>query len=246
MNLILKSFTLLLVFAVNFSYAQKNRFDVGIEGGPNLSTILNEESTNNYQLSILGSAGTFFQYNCKKTISFKTGLFYQQKGYQWKQDQIDLDDSSIGKGKFTSHLDYLTLPLLTKITFGKKINFFVNAGPYIGFLLQKTEQLKTSNPSNSYKYQDMQGTNRFDFGLTGGLGLGIPIKEKWLITIEARNYSGIMNIATNGTKLHTNTTDFNIGFAYKMGLRNPINETNDVSSKKDKPQIDIGIEGGPI
>lgn len=215
MTKLLKAFTLLLVFAGNFSHAQKNRFDVGIEGGPNLSFFIQKGAaySGNRTPTIFASTGITFQYNCKQVFSFRTGLSYQQKGYQ-------IPVYGQENAKSTSRFDYLTLPFLVRATFGKKVHFFLNMGPYIGVLFGKTDRLimddysPIGNEKKDYK--------PWDFGLAGGLGMAVPIKKHWLISLEARNYFGIVDIhnypGVNGYVL-TNTTDLNLGVAYKLGFR---------------------------
>lgn len=209
-----------------------NRYDWGIEGGPNYSTLIVKDYTyfeENIKPAIFGSGGFIFQYNTKKILSFKTGFSFQRKGYQFK-DLIftDMQGNYIGKGKSISTFDYITLPLLIKASFGKKVQFFVNAGPYAGFLLAQTNRGKVPGQDDHVTHNDFKYVNRWDFGFAGGIGVSIPIKEVWAISIEARNYSGILNINKigvemqiqgNGSKQYTNTTDLRVGVVYKLGFR---------------------------
>lgn len=206
-------------------HAQTNRYDWGIEGGPNLSTF---RVVNNLFLdpkpAIFGSGGFIFQYNTKKILSFKTGFSYQRKGFKFS-DMTFTDNTGnyIGKGKSTSTYDYITLPLLVKASFGKKVQFFINAGPYLGFLLAKTERTEldlNGNGNQIFKNKDMSGFKRWDFGVAGGIGVAIPIKESWMISVEARHYYGILNITTIGdNQYYTNTTDLRVGVVYRLGFR---------------------------
>ncbi len=201
--------------------AQSNRYDWGIEGGPNLSTV---RTVNNPYLDakprVLGSGGFIFQYNTKKILSFKTGFSYQRKGFQ-SQDFLYVDNNGnyIGEGKDLFSLDYITLPILVKASFGKKVQFFVNAGPYAGFLLAKNARTVLDN-KETFEDKSMAGLNRWDFGVTGGIGIAVPIKEFWMVHAEIRNYSGLQNINESGnSKLYTNTTDLRLGIVYRLGFR---------------------------
>lgn len=204
-------------------HAQNSMFDLGLEGGPNLSTVLVNSTLFDFdpEPAIFGSGGFIFQYNCKNFLSFKTGISYQRKGYQLTNIPfVDQSGNQIGKEETSSRMDYLTFPILVKASFGKKVNFFVNAGPYIGYLLKKTDRTKYNGSSNT-NTDDLStnGLNRWDFGIAGGIGIAIPIRTYWVISIEARNYSGILDIATSSkTQWRTNTTDLRIGVAYKLGF----------------------------
>lgn len=205
--------------------AQNSMFDLGLEGGPNLSTMLISSSIPGLDFdpnpAIYGSGGFIFQYNFKNFLSLKTGLSYQRKGYQINNTFFsDVSGNVIGTGKISSRFDYLTFPVLVKASFGKKVSFFVNAGPYVGYLLAKTDRMKMNKQETIYKDDlNYSGFNRWDFGIASGVGIAIPIRTYWVISVEARNYSGLMDITKpSTTKWLTNTTDLRVGVAYKLGF----------------------------
>ncbi len=202
--------------------AQSNRYDWGIEGGPNLSTFrIKNNPFLDARPRILGSGGFIFQYNTKKILSFKTGFSYQRKGFQ-SQDftYTNSNGDIIGEGNSALSFDYITLPILVKASFGKKVQFFVNAGPYVGFLLAKNERFILDNETIS-ENKNMSGLNRWDFGITGGIGVAIPIKEFWMVHAEVRNYTGLADLNSSGSvaNMYTNTTDLRLGVVYRLGFR---------------------------
>jgi hypothetical protein len=224
MNRFLLFLSAISIGSISNLRAQNSMFDLGLEGGPNLSTVsitspLFEANT---KPTIFGSGGFIFQYNFKNFLSIKTGLSYQRKGFQFPESSlVSANGDFVGTGRTVYSLDYMTLPILVKASFGKKVQFFVNAGPYVGFLLGKTERVNiTTNDSEQIsKNKDMTGLNRWDFGVSGGIGIAIPIRTYWVISVEARNYTGLMDIAeSNNVKWLTNTTDLRIGVAYKLGF----------------------------
>jgi hypothetical protein len=198
-----------------------NRYDWGIEGGPNLNTF--RMSANPFfdpKPLVAGSGGFIFQYNTKKILSFKTGFSFQRKGYQIKDLYFtDNMGNYIGSGKMVVTLDYITLPLLVKASFGKKTQFFINAGPYAGFLLN--EKSRAFNGNKVVDEDNITGdANRFDFGVTGGIGIAVPIKESWRIHAEVRNYFGLTNLDESAfSDVYTNTTDLRVGVVYRLGFR---------------------------
>jgi opacity protein-like surface antigen len=223
MNRILTILSFILFGTTSSLHAQNSMFDLGLEGGPNLSTMLISSTIFDFdpQPAIFGSGGFIFQYNFKNFLSLKTGISYQRKGYQLKDlSYTDNIGNPIGTATASSRLDYLTFPILVKASFGKKVNFFLNAGPYVGYLLQKTDRMKF-NGSTTTDQADLgtAGYNRWDFGIAGGIGIAIPIRTFWVISVEARNYSGLVDIAqSSNTKWLTNTTDLRVGVAYKLGF----------------------------
>ena len=212
---------LIAIGAASIHAQTSNRYDWGIEGGPNLNTFrMSGNPFFSIEPAVYGSGGFIFQYNTKKILSFKTGFSFQRKGYQVK-DLIftDMNGNYLGNGKITVSLDYITLPLLVKASFGKKTQFFINAGPYAGFLLNAKS--RTLNDGKVIDEDNFTGdANRFDFGVTGGIGIAVPIKESWMVHAELRNYFGLMNVdATAFSNLYTNTTDLRLGVVYRLGFR---------------------------
>jgi len=221
MNQLLKTLIIVLLFTANDVSAQTNRYDLGIEGGPNLSFLIqkgNSYSSNRTPTTFV-STGLTFQYNCKKIFSLRTGLSYQQKGYQTASEFLYT--------KNTTRFDYLTVPLLARFTFGRKVNFFVNIGIFGSILLERTDQSKSDYyTKNNYQNHSKEGYSLWDAGFAGGLGIAVPIKKHWLISLEARNYCGVSDISTDSPYGHvlTNTSDLYLGVAYRLGFREENNK----------------------
>ncbi|WP_341904814.1 porin family protein [Fluviicola taffensis] len=220
----------LFVLVLHFSYAQSNRYDWGIEGGPNLSTFKDQPGFD-ARTKVFFSGGVSFQYNSKKIFSFRTGLYYQKKGYQQEVKDKGFSTGIVNAStEMTSNYHYLTLPLLARATFGKKVKFFMNAGPYVSYLMvQRFTSELSKVPVNAENNKNFNAIKDWDLGITGGVGIAIPLKS-WMISLEVRNYFGILNthIRTNdgygnssGKEIeqYTNTTDLNIGVAYRLGFR---------------------------
>ena len=213
----------LLFLTIGTSYAQTNRFDIGVEGSPSLISLRGNDYINsNHKTSIGYSGGIFFQYNFKKIISLRTNIAFERKGNMIKTKFSDLNGNPLGELKGISNYDYLILPILVRATFGRKIQYFINAGPYLGYLIKKTiiveaENFPTWTSDDTYLCKD------FDFGLTTGLGLLLPIKQKFALSLEVRNNLGLYNtsavpVINNGT-IKTNSTNFMINLVYKFGQR---------------------------
>lgn len=136
----------------------------------------------------------------------------------------DISGNPLGKITITinTNFDYLTLPILVRATFGKKVQFFLNAGPYFGYLIKQTFVSKGTNfPTTTSDNTSLD--KRFDTGISTGLGISVPIKTKFAFSFEIRNNLGLFNVsavpvANNGT-IKTNSTNFLLGFTYKLGQR---------------------------
>ncbi|MGV3612519.1 MAG: porin family protein [Fluviicola sp.] len=218
----LKTLLIVLTFGSFSSFrAQNSMFDLGLEGGPNLSTVFISTNYSNVKTNpaIFGSAGFIFQYNFKNFLSIKTGLSYQRKGFRTSGTYINEDGNIYESGVTSSRLDYITFPVLVKASFGKKVQFFINAGPYAGYLLEKTDRLNIPGSSETINDPGTSGLSRWDFGAAGGIGIAIPIRTYWVVSVEGRNYTGLSDITPSPmVKWFTNTIDLRVGVAYKIGF----------------------------
>jgi hypothetical protein len=214
-------FALFLFTVAETMHGQTNTFDIGIEGSPSLIFLRGNPGTNNVQKPTIGfSSGIFAQFNFNRFLSLRTNIAYERKGTTYNFTIIDNNGEFFDKLTINSNFDYLTFPILLRGTFGKKVQFFVNAGPYFGRLMKQTSEGKgdvvsftTRSYTSSYK--------RIDTGLSTGIGFSVPIKTKFAISFEVRNNLGLNNVSAlpilnNGT-IKTNSTNFLLGLTYKLG-----------------------------
>jgi hypothetical protein len=197
----------MLVISPCLCKSQSTKFQVGIEGGPSLSVIRYDEFLNHDTYSDIGlfyTIGAAFQYNMNNKLSIKTNLSFERKGYQ---------NTS---GSFHYRFEYLVLPVLLKVNFGKKNWAFTNFGPYIGYLISQSIKF------NNYVYKGNDSPyKKIDLGLTFGIGANIPIYNQLGLTIELRDNLGLMNIEI-GTEdqTYTNSTVIQFGIVYNFKKTN--------------------------
>jgi hypothetical protein len=116
--------------------------------------------------------------------SIYTGLNYQQKG--WGNGYVSFDDGSEIDGvNYRTH--YLTVPVLANWHFGRTRNWYLNFGPYIGFLLSTSESSKTViNLKDEF--------NTVDGGFAFNIGVKIPITRQSHFFIEYGGQGGAANV----------------------------------------------------
>ena len=212
-----------LVLAFCPTYGQTNKYEYGIEGGPSLISLHGNQVISEFHNSTIGfSSGLFFQYNFKKIISLRTNLAYERKGSTIKGKALDDSGNSLGDVRGNLNFDYLTLPILVRATFGKRIMYFVNTGPYLGYLLKQTivsrgEKIPTTTKDDTSLYK------KIDLGVSAGLGLLVPYKQHFAFSLEVRNNLGLYNISPelviNGGSIKTNSTNLLLGLVYNFGER---------------------------
>ncbi len=215
-------FLLALTLTTGAITAQNSKIDIGIEGGPSLRFLRGSEIFKQYFQPTVGfSGGISFQYNVGEVISLRTNIAFERKGMISKDiTAFDANGNPTGTLEQRVNFDYITIPLLVRASFGEKIQFFINAGPYFGYLISQKEVL--SGPSNPTIILDKTKYYKpLDVGISAGLGCLIPIGDKFAFTLEARHNLGLTNVSdrpvyNNGT-VKTNATTLLAGFAYRIG-----------------------------
>ena len=150
----------------------RNNIAVGVNGGMNFSNVsftpkIKQKTTNGM------TGGLTVRYISEKYFAMICGLQmelnYSQRG--WTELIEENTDT------YSREMNYLEIPFLAHLAFGKKKSeqFFINAGPQIGFLLNEKEK-KSADFSpisrTSYQYGKM-ADNKFDYGIVGGAGVEI-------------------------------------------------------------------------
>ena len=152
------------------------------------------------------SAGIFIQYNLKKIFSLKLAPSFERKG-EWDANHLNLN--------------YIVVPLLFSAEIGSKTKGFVDVGPYCGYLM---EAYTTADYYEGHKNY-MEYLNRFDAGISAGLGVNIPIEQMFSISIELRNNIGLYQIVTKEQSeeyhwyWHTYSTNLLFSVAYNFSKR---------------------------
>lgn len=218
-------FFLIIITIISIQYntprAQVTTFEMGLEGGPSLRSLRGNTILDSTAKSDVGySGGIYGQYNIDRMWSVKLGVNYEKKGAKF-DIQSQIGTGIVENFKSKSDLNYITIPLLVKATFGQKIKFFVNAGAYIGILLKQ----ETKTEANSIQpASTVDGTDNFkktDIGISGGIGVKIPLSPRFGLTLEVRENLGLTNtskvqVVDNGS-IKTNAINLLAGFSYSMG-----------------------------
>ena len=226
MKKLLLSITFLLIATLNYSQNSKIKF--GIQAGLNYSNFIGYDIPVQFEpvysespaFAFLG--GLNFEYQIKEKLSLKLEINYERKS-QKADNYIEITDiDGFTKGyNFTSkkNYDYLVLPIMLKYNFTYKNSFYVNGGPFVGFLLKSnlTNDLQNIDGLNNKPFETTKYNNKTDFGLSVGLGKNFELKENNSIFIEIRENLGLTNtskntVMGNGT-VKTNSLNLIIGYS---------------------------------
>lgn len=209
-------------FCTTLSYSQDSKFKFGVQGGLTYSDyrgnqldISSTEYTEKPGLGFLG--GLHVEYQLKKRIRLKLEVSYEQK--------IQKEKNTFTYGgkvyNFTSkkNQDYVVLPLMLKYSFSDRNSFYVNGGPFIGFLLKSdiTNDAEKIENVNMNTIDNMALYKKTDFGVSIGVGKTFEINQKSSIYIEIRDNLGLSNINNYDIEeygnLKTNSLNLMVGYS---------------------------------
>ncbi|WP_436416607.1 porin family protein [Petrimonas sp.] len=181
-------------------FAQKKEFEkelyVGVGGGALMSSV--DFMPNVLQKQHLGiHGGISAKYITEKHLGLLLELNYAQRG--WTEDFPAESGFS-----YTKTLNYLEIPFMTHVYFGKKVRFVINAGPQLGFLLGSSQNMndalaadiaakKQQNPDAPIGMQYSLEPRKFDYGLIGGIGMELKTGVG-NIELEGRYYFGLGDV----------------------------------------------------
>lgn len=175
----------------------KARMSAGVRGGVTLAR--QDLSPSVPQKFVMGSTGAVtFRYTEEKLFGLVAELGWTQRG--WEED---FEESPL---RYSRRFTYVTLPVMTQIIFGgRRAKCFINLGPEFSYMISE-------NISSNFDYNDLSSVtdwperkrmteqlgmkvqNKFDYGITGGIGVEFYVQPRHSVTLEGRYYFGLGNI----------------------------------------------------
>jgi hypothetical protein len=193
----------ILLGCYNLTFAQqKGSVDFGADVGLNTSFLYSSISSSSIILGF--NAGLSADYYFSRSWSIKVKAIYDQKGYGGGNSQI-------GDGPVIKSVDfrfnYITIPVMANWHFGRTANWYLDFGPYIGFL--------TSAKETSNNLDVSSAVSNIDAGLALGIGLKIPISKHQKFFIEYDGQSGLTNAYSDSyDKVQNIRESINIGIDF--------------------------------
>jgi opacity protein-like surface antigen len=187
------------------SFAQeKGDVEFGVNIGYNSSTVTISNSYLQADTRQGFNAGFSADYYFSDRWSIKGKLIYDQKG--WDNGSFENQN-----GRFITdyNLNYLTVPVMANWHFGRRRNWYLNFGPYAGFLLSAEETVGGTDVKEAF--------NANDFGIAVGIGVKIPVSDKLKISLEYEGQGGFSNVFKESDgSIQNSRGSFNIGMTFIM------------------------------
>lgn len=226
MRLHLKIFLAVLAIALagmsmNAQTHYKAQISLGGHGGLNLSEVLFTPSVT--QTFLPGfNFGLNFRYVEEKHFGFIVEANFEQRG--WKED-FEGDPFS-----YQRTINFIQIPFMSHIYFGRRGKFFINLGPSVSFMIgdvvksnfdYKNVSSIVDFPVHTNQQYSYPTKAKFDYGIQGGLGGEFSINRRNSLFLEARFYFGLANMVSAKRTDHFRgsnpmTLSVNLGYWFRM------------------------------
>lgn len=127
--------------------------------------------------------------------------------------------------KITTHIryHYLTVPAMVQMTLGRNVQFFVRTGISGGFLLRQTFVTESFDDQPKSTFNNTDNNNRFDIGLSTGIGGKVPLSERFSFHVELRDHWGLSNISKapviNDGTVKPHSITLLLGLTYRPAIK---------------------------
>ena len=197
LRFILSALATLLSFTVSAQTHYESNITIGGKGGVTLSSASFSPTVPQSMLTGM-IVGATFRYIEERHFGLIAEINLEQRG--WKEDFEEAPYS------YSRTLTYIQIPFLTHIYFGStKFHGFFNAGPEVAYMIG--ESTSANFDIDNFRSLDdfpkvnrstdqfaMPVKNKFDYGISAGLGMELFLKRNHSVTLEGRFYVGLGNM----------------------------------------------------
>jgi hypothetical protein len=220
---------LLLIAFPALAGAQHFGLEAGIESGPSLGKFWSNVITpDHFTTNVHHTFGVYATYHITPHIGIQTGFYQEEIGTNDIQKQAALGVGTSGNVNLIQEVNYTTIPMLFRLSFGNKFRGKFIAGGFMSCLMHhKTIWDYGSHREN---FNNTMGTNRFNAGLVWGGGVEYTVLKQLNLGVEVRNQMGFVNMEMHSPMAYFRTNSLQIIF--KVGYQFRWMEKKE---KKEKP-----------
>lgn len=145
------------------------------------------------------SGGAFGNYYFSEQWSLKLKALYERKGFA----EVFYDNK-----KTDIVFNMITVPVTANYYFGNNKNWYVNLGPYLGFMIAAKATWFNTDITRIF--------NSTEYGIAGGIGYKYPISKRMYVFAEIDNQAGLSDIFkdNSGSAVRNNRLSFNLGIIF--------------------------------
>jgi len=215
-----------IIVSSQFLYTQelekKTLYSLEVMISLNRTTVADENTHNRFGFG----AGLYYPFFDQKRCNLVVGLEYNKNNMFFEY---------ISAGKYstkyntTYNINNIGIPVCFRVNMGKKVFFFVEAGTFVDFAISRREKgmyhiiyfpYTTNSEMPDRPFDNKISFRTPDFGLQGGIGLRIPIHQKYEILIKGDYKWCITNLINNYyDSIRNKYWRFSVGFKTSFNLK---------------------------
>lgn len=209
------------------------QMEFGFQAGPGVSIFYNQHPLKSPRNSArqplsVPALGITYQYNFTRMVGLHVEANYERKGDVWYDMGTFTTNGQFVHSYAFDQLNYLSIPVTVRLSFGKYIKFFTNTGFYTGVLISAYRVENDAHFLAGELPTVVQTRNvtdvttdlhKVDAGLVTGLGVRFPLGKVAAFTFEARNNLGFVNLQRTDRyigKFYNNSTTFLFGLSLNL------------------------------
>ncbi|MGA0559845.1 porin family protein [Larkinella sp. VNQ87] len=193
---------------------------IGIRGGVN--ALLNEyvptsdlEGSGQSETAPGFTGGLVINYGIGNVFSIQPEILYTRRAVKFAGEDQGQTFS------VQASVNAVEVPLLLKLSFGRKTRFFVNAGPYASYALDaRTKVVFAGETLLDEKIKPEDNNGRIEYGVTGGLGVSIPAGPGSILVEGRYHYSLGTNADPQPAEyVSQQVATFSVGYLIPLGRK---------------------------
>ncbi len=188
------------------SVQEKGTFEVGFGTGVSFAQLSTEDDATDAVTSY--NVAMVAEYYFSDRWGIKSKWIFDRKG--WGNGFLEDEVNNVVYENVDFHLNYFTIPVMANWHFSPNRNWYLNFGPYFGFLMSATD--------NELEMNHTEAFNDFDFGLAYGIGYKVHLSDELEFYIEYDAQDGFTNIFKDNSNLSAKNSrgSFNVGLLFKV------------------------------
>lgn len=213
-NLIL-IFCFTLFSSISYTQIDSNKcFFNEFSASINRTDLMNNNTENRIGFGI----GAYRSFMPEKFISIIFGFEFNRAN-QFKKSLYEHHFAN--SRDITYHFNSLSIPLNSRINFGRRIKLFIETGIYFDLYISKTRDgvmyTYEINQQNQIEYKvfnfksDAKNISNFNYGPSIGMGLMIPL-SKYKINLRVEYKSGLRTLYDYGDRIKNKYLQLKLGF----------------------------------
>lgn len=192
---------ILILSGLSFSgKSQTNKLEYGFQSGLNSNYFMGRGLNKDHNSILTGfSIGGHIKMKTSEHFGLKILLSYDENGYAYRSLTFENSTSTgLVKADVLIRHNYINMPVIAEYSFGRKVTINLDAGAFIGVMLNSQVITKYKQPLPPGQVAEVRSSSNNDhplnYGLSLGLGIQIPISSKIKLDLDLRNHTGLNNI----------------------------------------------------